>query len=79
MHELTDISDPRMLSFNSTRLILGGIAPFSSIKMALIRPATPLALSMWPTFGLADPTCTGVESSLTKAPRIAAISAPRRK
>ena len=44
-----------ILGFWTSKLVFGGIRPFSSTMIALMIPATPLVPSRWPIFDFAAP------------------------
>ena len=44
-----------ILGFGTSKLVFGGISPFSSTIIALMIPATPLVPSRWPMFDFAAP------------------------
>ena len=44
-----------ILGFGTSKLVFGGISPFSSTMIALMIPATPLVPSRWPMFDFAAP------------------------
>lgn len=44
-----------MLGLSLSNKALGGIMPFSNMRMALTMAASPLPPSTWPIFALTDP------------------------
>src|SRR5690349_18203826 len=51
-------------AFGFSKLMLGGIWPFSSASATLMMAATPLAVSVWPIFVLTEPILKGWSSVL---------------
>lgn len=56
-----------ILGFTFSKLVLGGIMPFSSTSTALRRPARPLAPSRWPMLDLRAPLYPKNQHSVSRA------------